>query len=131
MRAEDAPLIRLEDYRVSDWLIDTVDLDIALAPEGTRVRAQLGLRPNPAGRAGAPLALDGEDLRLVGLAIDGAPLAGAPVTWEFTTGADVAPPGRKQVSQEIRHAVPLNALIMRSTSLSTRSGVGSRPVIQL
>ena len=75
MRAEDAPLIRLEDYRVSDWLIDTVDLDIALAPEGTRVRAQLGLRPNPAGRAGAPLALDGEDLRLVALAIDGAPLA--------------------------------------------------------
>ena len=30
MRAEDAPLIRLEDYRPCDWLIDTVDLDIVL-----------------------------------------------------------------------------------------------------
>jgi len=64
MRAEDAPLIRLEDYRPSDWLIDTVDLDIALDPARTKVRALLQLRPNPAGRAGAPLTLDGDELTL-------------------------------------------------------------------
>ena len=44
MRAEDAPLIRLEDYRPSDWLIDTVDLDIVLDPKRTKVRSQLQLR---------------------------------------------------------------------------------------
>ncbi|TCR64893.1 aminopeptidase N [Bosea sp. BK604] len=74
MRAEDAPLIRLEDYRPSDWLIDTVDLDIALDPRETRVRSLLGLRPNPAGQAGAPLVLDGDELAFVALKLDGAPL---------------------------------------------------------
>jgi aminopeptidase N len=71
MRSEDTPLIRLEDYRPSDWLIDTVDLDIRLHPTKTRVRSLLGLRPNPAGRAGAPLVLDGDELSLGSLRLDG------------------------------------------------------------
>ncbi|AMJ59248.1 aminopeptidase N [Bosea sp. PAMC 26642] len=75
MRADDTPLIRLEDYRPSDWLIDTVDLDIRLDPHKTKVRALLALRPNPAGDGGAPLVLDGDDLALAGIALDGTPLA--------------------------------------------------------
>lgn len=71
MRSEDTPLIRLEDYRPSDWLIDTVDLDISLHPTKTRVRSLLGLRPNPAGRPGAPLVLDGDELSLGALRLDG------------------------------------------------------------
>lgn len=71
MRSDDTPLIRLEDYRPSDWLIDTVDLDISLHPTKTRVRALLGLRPNPAGRPGAPLVLDGDELSLSALRLDG------------------------------------------------------------
>ena len=71
MRADETPLIRLEDYRPSDWLIDTVDLDISLHPQKTRVRALLGLRPNPAGRPGAPLVLDGDELSLSALRLDG------------------------------------------------------------
>lgn len=74
MRNDDAPLIRLEDYRPSDWLIDTVDLDISLHPQKTRVRALLALRPNPVGRPGSALVLDGDDLALKGLSIDGRPL---------------------------------------------------------
>ena len=78
MRADDTPLIRLEDYRPSDWLIDTVDLDISLDPQKTRVRALLALRPNPAGQAGAPLVLDGDELSLASLRVDGiAPPASA------------------------------------------------------
>jgi aminopeptidase N len=74
MRAEDAPLIRLEDYRPSDWLIDTVDLDITLDPRETRVRSLLGLRPNPAGQPGGPLVLDGDELTLVAVKLNGAAL---------------------------------------------------------
>ena len=37
----------------------------------------LAIRPNPAGRADAPLALDGDDLALVSAELDGAPLASA------------------------------------------------------
>ncbi|POR49006.1 aminopeptidase N [Bosea psychrotolerans] len=94
MRAEDTPLIRLEDYRPSDWLIDTVDLDISLAPQQTRVRALLGLRPNPAGRPGAPLILDGDELALSAIKLDGAALDAS----AFTAGPQSltvhAPPQR-------------------------------------
>jgi len=75
MRTETPPLIRLEEYRPSDYLIDRVDLDIRLDPHATRIDATLALRPNPAGVAEAPLNLDGDDLRLISAALDGTPLA--------------------------------------------------------
>ena len=71
MRTETAPVIRLEDYRPSDFLIDRVELDLRLDPKATRVTATLALRPNPAGLAGAPLVLDGDELTLRALALDG------------------------------------------------------------
>jgi aminopeptidase N len=76
MRDDEARLIRLEDYRVPDFLIDTVELGFELAPERTRVRSRLGIRRNPKSEhASAPLVLDGEDLTLLSLALDGSPLA--------------------------------------------------------
>jgi aminopeptidase N len=75
MRAEDPRPVRLADYRPSDFLIDEVHLDVDLAPSATRVTATLKMRPNPAGDAGAALSLDGDELKLVFAAIDGARLA--------------------------------------------------------
>ncbi|MET0367423.1 MAG: M1 family aminopeptidase, partial [Methylobacterium sp.] len=75
MRTETPPLIRLEDYRPSAFLIDRVDLDIRLDPHATRITAELALRPNPAGDPEAPLHLDGDDLTLVALDLDGAGVA--------------------------------------------------------
>ena len=74
MRTDQAQPVRLSDYRVSDYLIDTVQLDVTLARHATRVRSTLGLRPNPQGRAGAPLVLDGDELILKTIRLDGAPL---------------------------------------------------------
>jgi aminopeptidase N len=74
MRTETAKPVRLEDYRPPDWLIETVDLDVALHPTATRVRATLSLKPNPNGRKNAPLVLDGEELSLVSLSLDNVPL---------------------------------------------------------
>src|ERR1700739_3668576 len=73
MRTEQGRPVRLEDYRPPDWLIETVELDVSLDPTATRVRAKLKLKPNPA-VASAPLVLDGEDLNLISLKIDGKPL---------------------------------------------------------
>jgi aminopeptidase N len=73
MRTEEPRPVRLRDYRPPDWLIETVDLDVSLNPNATRVRARLRLKPNSAG-APAPLVLDGEEVKLVSLAIDGKPL---------------------------------------------------------
>jgi aminopeptidase N len=74
MRTEQARPIRLQDYRPPDWLVDKVDLDVALHPSATRVRTVLTLRPNPSASHPAPLVLDGDGLTLKSLAIDGHPL---------------------------------------------------------
>ena len=66
----------LEDYASTDYLVDEVDLDVALDPNATRVTSQLKLRPNPkAATSGRPLVLDGECLILQSLALDGVPLS--------------------------------------------------------
>src|SRR5271168_3600942 len=62
MRTDVAQPIRLADYRPPDYLIDTVDLDVVLHPTAARVTARLAIRPNPAGRAGVRLVLDGAGL---------------------------------------------------------------------
>ncbi|MGB7176146.1 MAG: aminopeptidase N, partial [Xanthobacteraceae bacterium] len=73
MRTEEARPVRLKDYQPPDWLIETVALDVSLHPTATTVRAKLKLKPNAAG-APAPLVLDGEDLKLKSLVLDGKPL---------------------------------------------------------
>src|SRR6202162_430484 len=74
MRTETAKPVRLEDYPPHDWLVETVDLDVALHPTATRGRATLSLKPNPNGRNNAPLVLDGEELSLLPLSLDNVPL---------------------------------------------------------
>jgi aminopeptidase N len=64
--------IRLADYRPPDWLVDEVELDFRLGEAGTEVAARLALRRNPAAGDGPrPLVLDGQELELLGLAVDG------------------------------------------------------------
>ena len=77
MEPETPKAIFLKDYKPSGWLIDTVHLDIALDPTETRVRSRLEMRPNPArtGRRG-PLVLDGENLTLDRVVLDGEELSG-------------------------------------------------------
>ena len=66
------PLIRLEDYRPSDWLIDTVDLDISLHPdEDAQCARSSSCGPTrPAARVRRSK-LDGDELKLVALRLDG------------------------------------------------------------
>ncbi len=69
--------VRLADYLPPAYLIDTVALTFALAPDATRVRAEVAFRTNPAREADGPrdLRLDGRNLRLISAAIDGARLS--------------------------------------------------------
>jgi aminopeptidase N len=75
MRTEEPRPIRLRDYRPPDWLIETVELDVSLDPTATTVRSKLRLKPNGGGTP-APLVLDGEELKLRSLSLDGKPLPG-------------------------------------------------------
>ncbi len=74
MRTSVGQPVRLVDYRPPDFLINSVDLDISLDRNATRVVSTLAISPNPAGRAGADLALDGDELVFVAAELDGKPL---------------------------------------------------------
>ena len=71
MRTDTAEPVRLKDYRVPDYLIDKVDLDVKLHPSATQVRARLTMRPNPQGRRNAALILDGDGLAVKKIVLDG------------------------------------------------------------
>src|ERR1700682_1048449 len=75
MRTDTARPVRLTDFRPPDWLVETVDLDVRLDPTASRVRSRLVLKPNPKGRYGAPLVLDGEELSLVHVLLEGTMLS--------------------------------------------------------
>ncbi len=73
MRTEIAQPIHLKDYRPPAWLVETVTLDVSLHPTRTKIRATLAFKPNPQSGA-APLVLDGDDLTLTSLKLDGTAL---------------------------------------------------------
>src|SRR5574337_793226 len=74
MRTSVGQPVRLADYRVPDFLIDSVELDVSLDGKATTVASTLRIRPNPEGRPEAQLDLDGDELTFVSAEIDGAPL---------------------------------------------------------
>ncbi len=71
MKTDTPRPIRLKDYRPPDYLIDKVDLDFSLDPTRTRVRARLQVSPNPAVTSPGELCLDGENLELDYISLDG------------------------------------------------------------
>jgi len=64
--------IRLADYRAPAWRVEHVELDFELGIDATEVAAKLLLRRDPA--QDEPLRLDGENLELLSIALDGQPL---------------------------------------------------------
>jgi aminopeptidase N len=62
-------IIRREDYRPPDWLVPEIRLDFGLELERTRVRATLSVERN--GAHDRPLRLDGDELELVSVKVDG------------------------------------------------------------
>jgi len=74
MREGTAPLIRREDYAAPAFWIKTVDLTFDLDPAKTLVINKMTVAPN-ADQAGAPLRLDGEDVNLTRVLVDGEPIS--------------------------------------------------------
>ncbi|WP_300651027.1 aminopeptidase N [Pseudomonas sp.] len=81
MRTEQPKMIYLKDYQAPDYLIDETHLTFELFEDHTLVHAQLVMRRNPACVAGDPgrelpaLVLDGQELELLNLSLDGETLA--------------------------------------------------------
>src|SRR5579871_1973836 len=111
-----APLqpTRLEDYRPPAFLVDAVELEFDLDPTDTRVATRLTLRRNPeAADSRAPLRLDGDELSLISLALDGHPLAPGDYRLE-SDGALVIP----QVPDRLTLEIATRIAPERNTALS-------------
>jgi aminopeptidase N len=90
MRHEQVVTVRRTDYRPPAFLFDRVTLQFDLDPAVTHVTATLTVRRNPAlpGERG-PLSLDGDDLELVSVELDGRALPSA--AFELTANSLVVP----------------------------------------
>ena len=102
MNAEQPKTIRLADYRAPDYRIDAVTLDFDLGEEVTRVKARMEIR----GVGGRPLVLDGEELKLIALALDDRPLSDGDYSLDDTSLTIPSPPAvfTLDIETEIRPA---------------------------
>ncbi len=76
MREPTPKTIHLKDYTPPAFLVSTVELEIEIREEDAIVRARLMLNRNPdAADSSAPLVLNGDELELQSIAIDGKKLA--------------------------------------------------------
>ena len=73
-----ATTVYLHEYRPPAFLVDHVELDFELADDEARVRSRLSLRRN--GDHDQALVLDGEELELQAIALNGRPLDPADYT---------------------------------------------------
>ena len=71
MNAPAPQTIFLKDYLPPNFLIDEIRLDFDLSPQETRVRSQISVRRNPKAKQDGALLLDGEELTLEQIKIDG------------------------------------------------------------
>ncbi|TYO98119.1 aminopeptidase N [Geothermobacter ehrlichii] len=71
--ADDTRIFHRGDYRPYPWLVDRVELDFHLDPRATEVTGRLHLRRRP-DCPGEPLFLDGKQLELVAIRLDGTKL---------------------------------------------------------
>ena len=103
MRTEEPKTIHLKDYKAPAFRIEAVDLHFDLDPARTRVRAEMKVVAND--DSGRPFFLDGDDLPLNAIALNGAPLGegaythdksgltlhDAPPAFALTTETEIAP----------------------------------------
>jgi len=73
---DDKQTTYLKDYKVSDFLIPSISIDVRLGKETTSIVAKLSLTRNDFEKS-APLILDGEKLKLISISLDDRQLAEA------------------------------------------------------
>ncbi|PZP53649.1 MAG: aminopeptidase N, partial [Azospira oryzae] len=76
MRDPTPKTVYLKDYTPPPFIVEAIDLDIDLRDDHARVRSRLAIRRNPNMRPSTgPLVLDGDELALESVKLNGRPLA--------------------------------------------------------
>src|SRR5262249_39273599 len=99
MRPETEQTIYPKDYAPTAYKVGRVELDVHIAPETSRVRALLTIVPREGTEPGTPLVLDGDDLTLMSIAIDGRPLGAVEYTPSNTELTIVEPPAKSFIRE--------------------------------
>jgi aminopeptidase N len=97
MRTETEQTVYLKDYAPTPYRIVSVELDFKILEDSTRVRAQLTIEPREGTAPGTPLVLDGDELKLDTIAVDGAPLVLSAYASDANSLTLVEPPHRRFV----------------------------------
>jgi len=93
--------IHLADYQPFTHRVEDVALTFRLSPRATRVAATLRLAPNPARPGAHDLRLDGENLRLLSLRLNGTPLDLTPDDTGLTIPAALLPTAPFTLESEV------------------------------
>ncbi len=93
--------IFLADYQPFTHLVTSVDLTFRLHPTATRVQARLDMVRNPDRPGLHELRLDGENLTLISLTLNGRPLAVSPDATGLTIPAALLPDGPFTLQTEV------------------------------
>jgi aminopeptidase N len=106
MRTESEHTIFLKDYAPSPYVIEKVELEVEIVPETSVVHAWLTIAPRDGTDAGTPLVLDGDELALDSVALDGAPLVLSAYESSPTALTVFAPPLRRFVLETTVRLAP-------------------------
>ncbi len=96
--------IFLADYQPPPFLVEQVALDFHLHPQATRVKARVRFCPNPEAAPDQDLRLDGEGLKLISAAINGAAITARPDATGLTIPARDLPEGAFDWQSEVEIA---------------------------
>jgi aminopeptidase N len=105
--------VYLKDYAPPAFLVSAIELDVDLQEDHARVRARLSVHRNPlAAQRGAPLVLDGDELELESVAVDGRTLAAADYRLDETHLTIAAVPERFALETVVRIRPRSNTKLM-------------------
>jgi aminopeptidase N len=96
-----------KDYRPYPWIVDRAGFRFEIGDDSTRVQAELDLRqraggPDPVGPATADIELDGQDMQLESVMLDGRPLAPGQYTLSPDKLVVHGAPGSCRLAIEVR-----------------------------
>jgi aminopeptidase N len=107
----DPRTIYLADYQPFAFLLPQVRLNFQLAPQATRVKAQLDFAPNPARPGRHDLFLHGEDLVLISAAVNGVPITPDLSETGLTIAESDLPDGHFTLETEVEIAPAANTAL--------------------
>jgi aminopeptidase N len=102
--------VYLRDYAPSPFTIEKVEMEVEIAPGAAQVRSLLTIVPRDDTPPGTPLVLDGEELTLTSIAIDGLPLPLTAYAETDTSLTILEPPPRRFVLETEVSLQPENNL---------------------